>query len=581
MVTSNREASNPMLEKMRSAGGGRRVSVAAVLAFIAAIAASTIPTMACGGFFCRQVPIDQAGEQIIFRQDGDQVTAVILIQYVGDAEDFSWVVPVPGIPDLSVGSDLVFQPLERATRPQFNLLVDGAPCFNPLFFLGGFAAAPTLGLDSLSAADGGVEILQRLAVGPFDVEVVTSDDAEALAVWLDENGYDLDDRGAELIAPYVDEGMNFVALKLRQNQGVGDIQPLIMRYTSVRPMIPIRLTAVAAQPDMGIIVWMLGDARAVPVNYLSIEPNLTRLDWFSGPFNAFASYQDLVTEAMDEAGGQGFATDFAAPTPDLSGVLPDPASLRDELDALRRADAATFHQQLFFGFVFPQTKVLEILRRELPLPAGVDESNYAEVGVLNEILGADLVSAARESILAELETAIIGPLEETRGVLEGKSFMTRLFTTLSPEEMTLDPVFAFNGGVPDQPIERQATLELSCFAGQTRWTLTLGAGTGREGEVVIRGTGDSPLFGPQPQIAQAAVARSAMVPAEGDPEIVTDNMFSLVDVRSTSSGDIVPVTNPIDDLLALCGNGMLGASLMSFAALTLFAVSHRRGTWKS
>ena len=82
----------------------------------------------CGGLFCQQVPIDQAGEQIIFRQDGDVVTAIILIQYVGDAEDFSWVVPVPGIPELSTGSDLVFGPLESATRPQFNLITTGDAC---------------------------------------------------------------------------------------------------------------------------------------------------------------------------------------------------------------------------------------------------------------------------------------------------------------------------------------------------------------------------------------------------------------------------------------------------------------------
>lgn len=72
---------------------------------------------ACGGFFCQSVPINQAAEQIIFRQDGDDITAVVLIQYAGEAEDFSWVVPVPGIPELSTGSDVLFQSLEIATRP--------------------------------------------------------------------------------------------------------------------------------------------------------------------------------------------------------------------------------------------------------------------------------------------------------------------------------------------------------------------------------------------------------------------------------------------------------------------------------
>ena len=48
----------------------------------------------------------------------------------------------------------------------------------------------------------------------------SSDDAEAMATWLEENDYDLTDRGAELIAPYVEEGMNFVAHVRGQTQSI-------------------------------------------------------------------------------------------------------------------------------------------------------------------------------------------------------------------------------------------------------------------------------------------------------------------------------------------------------------------------
>ncbi len=529
---------------------------------------------ACGGFFCQQLPINQAGEQIIFRRDGDRVTAVILIQYQGTAEDFSWVVPVPGVPDLSVGSDLVFQPLEFATRPQFNLIVEGEECFDPFIF--GFAS-PTAEFDDASgAADDGVEILAQQDVGPFEIVVVTSDDAQALATWLEDNNYDLDGRGEDLIAPYVAEGMNFAALRLRQDQGVGDIQPLIMSYTSPKPMIPIRLTAVAAEPNMGVIVWMLGESRAVPLNYLSVEPNLTRLNWFSGSFNAYASYQTLVTAAMDEAGGQGFATDYAGSDLDYMGQLPDAAQFRSEIDRLRQLDTATFYSDLFFNGVFPQTKVLEILRRQLPLPADVLESNYVEAGVLNSIFGEDAVTSAREAITTELLDTVVVPLEEHLAVFEGSRYMTRLYTTLSPDEMTLDPEFAFNADLPDQPLERSAALALDCVLGQTRWSLTLGAGTGRDGEVVIEGIGDSPLFGPLPVIDQLAVATSASVREQGDPEIVTANRFSLAQVGTASDGGTGGGVGGIAGLLStLCGNGIFAGMILSLAGLTLFAGGRR------
>ncbi len=88
---------------------------------LAALSAGDRPAnqaAACGGFFCQRVPINQAAEQIIFRQDGSQITAIVLIQYQGTAEDFSWIVPVPGIPDLSVVPGLLFQTRESATRPR-------------------------------------------------------------------------------------------------------------------------------------------------------------------------------------------------------------------------------------------------------------------------------------------------------------------------------------------------------------------------------------------------------------------------------------------------------------------------------
>ena len=100
----------------------RRITVAGMLAGI-----GFLPTTssACGGFFCQLVPINQAAEQIVFRQDGNQVTAMVQIQFQGDPSDFSWVVPVPSTPQYELGSNTIFTDLESATRPQFNLQQEG------------------------------------------------------------------------------------------------------------------------------------------------------------------------------------------------------------------------------------------------------------------------------------------------------------------------------------------------------------------------------------------------------------------------------------------------------------------------
>ncbi|MCH8052808.1 MAG: DUF2330 domain-containing protein [Planctomycetes bacterium] len=534
-------------------------TVAVVLAALASVLVR-LPNMvdearACGGFFCQAVPINQAAEQIIFRQNGDQVTAVVLIQYVGDAEDFSWVVPVPGVPELSTGSDVLFQSLEPATRPQFNLKIEGAACssfdlFQGLGFLGGLGQP-----DSEDAADG-VTVVSESVVGPFDVQVVSSEDPAAMAQWLEDNDYDLSDRGQELIEPYVEEGMNFVALKLRQDQGVGDIRPLIMKYQSDKPMIPIRLTAVAAEDDMGVLVWLLGEARAVPLNYLHVTVNYTLVNWYFGTTTAYASYQNLITTAMNEAGGQGFATDFAGRLPDLLDQLPSDEAYSTELERLQAiATNPSFYDELAFGFVFPSDQILEMLRRELPLPEGASEFTYQSGALLAEVFSDAELAAARADIETMIQSDIIEPLAETLTVFAGDPYMTRFFTTLSADEMTLDPVFSFNPDLDDQALERNATLKIECSAlAGTSWSLTLGEGTDRDGEVVLKGEGLPPTETfTAPVLDQLSVSKTEWLSERGTAELVLQNEFA--------------VDNVIGDADGLCGAGAGSCGAMSLGMM--------------
>jgi hypothetical protein len=111
--------------------------------------------------------------------------------------------------------------------------------------------------------------------------------------------------------------MLFLAMKLRPGAGVQDIQPVKMRYESDRPMIPLRLTAVAANPNMGVLVWLLGNTQYESDNYTKLEIPDSDIQFF--PFGG-SNYFTLRTQAIDNVGGQGFVTEFAGPTSDLATV---------------------------------------------------------------------------------------------------------------------------------------------------------------------------------------------------------------------------------------------------------------------
>ncbi len=481
-------------------------------------------SMACGGFFCQLLPIDQAGEQIVFRKEGNQITTMVRIQYAGEAENFGWVLPVPNTPELSLGSDLVFTQLDIATRPQFILERTGEACPRPQ----AVNTAPDSDGDGAFEGVGNeaVVVEQRISIGPFDAQVISSDDPLAVASWLAENNFDLSDRGEELLTPYVDDGMKFVVLKLQNDSEVGDIQPIIMQYESELPMIPLRLTAIAAEEDMGILVWLLSDSRAVPENFLHVTPNYTRLNWYTGSRNAYASYQGLITDAMDEAGGQGFATDYAGRFENLSERLADPEDMENAMAALVGASNSEFLAGVRNNIF--DSRIAAAYLELLPLPAGQSTNIYFDSLALATQYTVDELVSARAAIEALVQDEIIVPIQNAREVLVGGAYLTRLYTTLSPDEMLLDPVFVFNDDMPDQQLERHANLNMTCTDNGTEWTLTLGGGTGRNDQLVIDGRGQIPTS--EPDVAQAFTWQIEKTSADGSPIVESENDFNVAKV---------------------------------------------------
>ena len=75
---------------------------------------------ACGGLFCQSTPVDQQAERIIFTVNDDgTITAYVQINYTGSAPDFSWVVPVPSVPEVDVAEIASFDELSNLTAPLF------------------------------------------------------------------------------------------------------------------------------------------------------------------------------------------------------------------------------------------------------------------------------------------------------------------------------------------------------------------------------------------------------------------------------------------------------------------------------
>jgi hypothetical protein len=421
--------------------------------------------LACGGFFCdNAAPVQQAGEQIVFAVGGGTVEMHVQVQYTGPAEEFSWLLPVPELPELLLSTNDLFVRLGQVTAPQYvPTLEQQGRCYVPVRLPGNGDSDKAE--DDSAADDGGVSVVEDQQVGPYDAQILTADDVSALTTWLVDNGYDLAPGAEDKLAGYVQEGGYFVGLKLRKDRGVGDLAPVALRFSGTDPMIPLALTAVAVTDDMPLQPYVLGSARAVPENYLHVRVNPFAVDWMTRGSN----YPDVVSRAADEAGGQAFATDFAGDVSSTGVALWAPGQYPIAQIA-QVTDSHTLDRYLAQVFPSPGGDVtwmsdpgalpltsgtIPILARFVPSPFGAGSGRLSYLQCLSCF---DPVPVDGAALAAEWEQ----PMRDAQALLNSHPWLTRLTSSLSADEMTVDPRFVLNPELPAVSNVHGAVIRTRC-----------------------------------------------------------------------------------------------------------------------
>jgi len=420
---------------------------------------------ACGGFFCQRVPVVQAGEQIVYAvgEDGT-LTMSVRIYYEGAAPEFAWILPVPEVPRIELGATALFDGLDGATQPQFWIsrsTVEGTcrrepDCeFAPTTYYDGAgiflsdASAP-----ASSDAATGPTIYSRGTLGPYETVVIGGASATEIHEWLTANGYDLPASSIPLLDTYVTTDHRFVALRLRNDATVAEIQPITLRFGNVPPCLPIRLTAIATQPDLPITAFFLARTRATPRNYSLIEA-----DYPAGLFLGTIQYTSWVSNTADDMGGQAFIADYAGATPALSLELPSVTDLATSMSPEELV------RELQSRGYMGDSQLLALLTRFIQPPADREPTDY--INCLARSFGGECgepMSFDPAGLVAAIDEAITTPRARAQVLVTRHPYTTRLFTTMSAEEMTVDPEFVLDDGLGDVANLHEATAVTECDA---------------------------------------------------------------------------------------------------------------------
>jgi len=535
---------------------------------------------ACGGFFCNNLqPVQQTTERIVFVENDDGTyTGIVGIAYQGVAEEFAWVLPVVGSPEVGVSSDVALTRLDAATSPQYRLTtrVEG-DCSAPAPAIGGADASSFAAADG-GAARGGVDIVDSGSVGPYDYVTIEVDpESESIADtavdWLQGSGYDIDDSGRRTLEPYLRSGMNLIAFRLTKGATTGSIRPIRLTFGVDQAGIPIRPTAVAATNDMPIAVWVVGPSRAVPDNYLSLEINEALINWL----NPSSNYDAVVTAAADDVGGQGFVTELATPTggSETNNIFRSFEALeRSRFAGLGDADLLAEVTAIYLGW----DGLLDVALEHVPVP---DETTTVQqvLRCPSCFFGSEPIEGfERDAFLDDIEAQVVAPVRETRELLESRPYLTRLYTTMSPREMTVDPTFTFNADLDDVSNVHTAERVIECHRGvaqwEAPWRVTLSSGE------VVRGRGATwPLS--TGDVSMPANERVIRYGESGPGAVVEDNTGDIA-MRLERNREENPPVPPRDDasfagMDGCSAGGAAGGGLFGLLALGLVSVRRRRG----
>ncbi|WP_369246275.1 DUF2330 domain-containing protein [Streptomyces sp. R41] len=267
------------------------------------------------------------------RWDGRQEQIVMSLTVTGDARKAAWIMPVPHRATVKLGDSKLFDQLGAATAPEHRTRHYFWPDNGDWPFTDDTEsgdAAPRAGASAPS-----VGVVGRERLGPFDVARLTATDSDALGDWLADNGFQLPSRLNEALRPYVDQGWEYVAIRLAPQQANtalgGTLDPLHLTFASDELIYPMRLSRLARTPQ-SLGLYVLAEHRMEPRSAIGGDrPRVTYAGAVyakSGPLHELTPDQALFLTAIDQE-------------------FPQPSHISGDHELRRTATDATYRQVIY------------------------------------------------------------------------------------------------------------------------------------------------------------------------------------------------------------------------------------------
>ncbi|MSP25851.1 MAG: DUF2330 domain-containing protein [Myxococcales bacterium] len=280
---------------------------------LAVLVAGEGDASACGGCF---VPPDEntqvTGHRMVMSIGMSQSTLYDQIEYTGNPASFAWVLPINGEVGVDVSSDLLFNQLGFDTA----VSIAAPPLDCPFYNCGqdsgtGFGSSSTGSGGATDAENGGVTVIAQEVVGPYETVQLKTTSPTALQDWLKGHGYSLPAEIAPLVTAYVNEGFNFLAVKLVPGKAVSAMQPIRVTTTGASVALPLRMVAAGTGATTTVTLYVVSEFRAEASNFPNFDIEPASVLWnYDLDRSNYTEQRDLAYKA---SGGLAWLTEAARP----------------------------------------------------------------------------------------------------------------------------------------------------------------------------------------------------------------------------------------------------------------------------
>jgi HEAT repeat protein len=232
-----------------------------------ALASSPIRSVYADGCFVfkwnKSIDINEPTQKAIIVHDAGREDMLLQVKYEGPLQEFGWLIPVPSLPTVEIGSMEPFYELSQLTQREMAVSRGG-------FTLGGSGGK--------GSHDDGVKVVEVKTVGAYEVSILSAQDSGSLDRWLKAHDYNIPEGKAEIIDEYIHKRWYFIAAKIQLDRDVafnmvtsaspktsqdtsaarrvlehqlstGELHPLLISLDTPRCIFPLKISSITGKPS--------------------------------------------------------------------------------------------------------------------------------------------------------------------------------------------------------------------------------------------------------------------------------------------------------------------------------------------